>query len=177
MSCTRNALYIKHSHHLRDMIVTYYNHQEHTHKYQTNSPVVYTSVLQEGFRQDFVTVSSPPQLHLQNTQHETAIFLHEHLTVAHVCTGANLWEIVGQQLYIPCWRKHTISIISFKTKVTRVKAEICQTVHFDMGRVDLPAWRALLGFELWQSANKGLPLGSVKYHMGSISGVEDLDFS
>ena len=83
MSCTRNALYIKHSHHLRDMIVTYYNHQEHTHKYQTNSPVVYTSVLQEGFRQDFVTVSSPPQLHLQNTQHETAIFLHEHLTVAH----------------------------------------------------------------------------------------------
>ena len=30
----------------------------------------------------------------------------------------------------------------------------------------------LLGFERWQSANKGLPPGSVKYHMGSIDGVE-----
>ena len=31
---------------------------------------------------------------------------------------------------------------------------------------------ALLGFERWQSANKDLPLGSVKYHLGSIGGVE-----
>ena len=26
-------------------------------------------------------------------------------------------------------------------------------------------------FERWQSANKGLPLGSVEYHLGSIVGV------
>ena len=32
--------------------------------------------------------------------------------------------------------------------------------------------RAVLGFERWQSANKGLPLGSVKDHLGSIGGVE-----
>ena len=32
--------------------------------------------------------------------------------------------------------------------------------------------RALLGFERWQSAKKGLPLGSVKDHLGSIGGVE-----
>ena len=32
--------------------------------------------------------------------------------------------------------------------------------------------RALLGFERWQSANRGLPLGSVKDHQGSIGGVE-----
>ena len=31
---------------------------------------------------------------------------------------------------------------------------------------------ALLGFERWQSENKGLPLGSVKCHLGSIDGVE-----
>ena len=30
----------------------------------------------------------------------------------------------------------------------------------------------LLGFERWQSANKGLPLGSVKDHLGSIGVVE-----
>ena len=30
----------------------------------------------------------------------------------------------------------------------------------------------MLGFERWQSANKGLPLGSVIYHLGSIDGVE-----
>ena len=32
--------------------------------------------------------------------------------------------------------------------------------------------RALLGLERWQSANKGLPLGTVKDHLGSIGGVE-----
>ena len=37
--------------------------------------------------------------------------------------------------------------------------------------------RALLGFERCQSSNKGLPLGSVKDHLGSIGGVADLDFS
>ena len=30
----------------------------------------------------------------------------------------------------------------------------------------------MLGFERWQSANKGLPLGSVIYNLGSIDGVE-----
>ena len=30
----------------------------------------------------------------------------------------------------------------------------------------------LLGFERWQSANKGLQLGSVKDHLGSTGGVE-----
>ena len=37
---------------------------------------------------------------------------------------------------------------------------------------DLLVLRALLGFERWQYANKGLPLGSVKDHLGSIGGVE-----
>ena len=37
---------------------------------------------------------------------------------------------------------------------------------------DLLDLRALLGFERRQSANKGLPLGSVKVHLGSIGGVE-----
>ncbi len=37
---------------------------------------------------------------------------------------------------------------------------------------DLLVLRALLGFERWQSANKGLQLGSVKDHLGSIDGVE-----
>ena len=37
---------------------------------------------------------------------------------------------------------------------------------------DLIDLRALLGFERWQSANKGLPLGSVKDHLGSIGGVK-----
>ena len=32
--------------------------------------------------------------------------------------------------------------------------------------------RAFLGFERWQSAHKGFPLGSVTYHLGSIGGVE-----
>ena len=30
----------------------------------------------------------------------------------------------------------------------------------------------MLVFERWQSAYKGLPLGSVRYHLGSIGGVE-----
>ncbi len=37
--------------------------------------------------------------------------------------------------------------------------------------VDLLDLRAFLGFDRWQSANKGTPLGSVKYHLGSIGGV------
>ena len=37
---------------------------------------------------------------------------------------------------------------------------------------DLPDLRALLGFEHWQSIYKGLPLGVVKDHLGSIGGVE-----
>ena len=38
-------------------------------------------------------------------------------------------------------------------------------------RLDLLDLRAMLGFECWQTANKGLPLGSVKDHLGSIDGV------
>ena len=38
--------------------------------------------------------------------------------------------------------------------------------------VDLLGLRAMLGFERWQSANKDLPLVSVKDHLGSIDGVE-----
>ena len=38
--------------------------------------------------------------------------------------------------------------------------------------IDLPDLRALLGFERWQSANKGLSLGSVKEYQGSIGVVE-----
>ena len=38
--------------------------------------------------------------------------------------------------------------------------------------LDLLDLRALLGFQRWQSAKKGLPLGSVKDHLGSIGGVE-----
>ena len=41
-----------------------------------------------------------------------------------------------------------------------------------MVQFDLLDLRALLGFERWLSANKGLPLGSVKDHLGSIGGVE-----
>ena len=43
-------------------------------------------------------------------------------------------------------------------------------VQFDL--LDLLDLRALLGFERRRSANKGLPLGSVKDHLGSIGGVE-----
>ena len=53
-----------------------------------------------------------------------------------LCTSATLWEIVGQSLYIPSWQKHAISLISFKAKVTRVKARTFETVYLDMGRVD-----------------------------------------
>ena len=38
--------------------------------------------------------------------------------------------------------------------------------------LDLLDLRAMLGFERWQSANKGLPLGSVIYHLCGIDGVE-----
>ena len=38
--------------------------------------------------------------------------------------------------------------------------------------LDLLDLRALLGLERWQSANKGLPLGSVEDRLGSIGGVE-----
>ena len=38
--------------------------------------------------------------------------------------------------------------------------------------IDLLDLRALIGFERWQSANKGLPLWSVKDHLGSIGVVE-----
>ena len=37
---------------------------------------------------------------------------------------------------------------------------------------DLLDLRAMLGFECWQSANKGLPLGYVIDHLGSIDDVE-----
>ena len=40
------------------------------------------------------------------------------------------------------------------------------------GRDDLLDLRAMLGFERWQSANKGLPLVSVIDHLGGIDGVE-----
>ena len=38
--------------------------------------------------------------------------------------------------------------------------------------LDLLDLRAMLGFERWQSANKGLPLGSVIDQLGGIDGVE-----
>ena len=38
--------------------------------------------------------------------------------------------------------------------------------------LDLLDLRAMLGFERWQSANKGLPLGSVIDQVGGIDGVE-----
>ena len=38
--------------------------------------------------------------------------------------------------------------------------------------LDLLDLRAMLGFERWQSANKGFPLGSVIDHLGGIDGVE-----
>ena len=43
-----------------------------------------------------------------------------------------------------------------------------------MCRHDILDLRALQGFEHWQSiiSNKGLPLGSVKDHPGSIGGVD-----
>ena len=39
-------------------------------------------------------------------------------------------------------------------------------------RLDLLDLRAMIGFERWQSANKGLPLGSVIDQLGGIDGVE-----
>ena len=45
-------------------------------------------------------------------------------------------------------------------------------LHFALCQLDLHDLRALLGFECWQSANKGLPLGSVKAYLGSIDGVD-----
>ena len=41
-----------------------------------------------------------------------------------------------------------------------------------MKKLYLLELRAMLGFERWQSANKGLPLVSVIDHLGSIDGVE-----
>ena len=38
--------------------------------------------------------------------------------------------------------------------------------------IDLLDLRALLGFERWQSDNKGLPLGSIKDHLGIFGAVE-----
>ena len=38
--------------------------------------------------------------------------------------------------------------------------------------LDLLDLRAMLGFERWQSTNKGLPLGSVIDHLCGIDGVE-----
>ena len=44
--------------------------------------------------------------------------------------------------------------------------------HQQLGCLDLLDLRAILGFERWQSANNGLPLGSVIDHLGGIDGVE-----
>ena len=38
--------------------------------------------------------------------------------------------------------------------------------------IDLLDLRAMLGFERWQSGNKGLPLGSAIDHLCGIDGVE-----
>ena len=45
-------------------------------------------------------------------------------------------------------------------------------VHSYYSKFDLLDLRAMLGFERWQSANKGLPLGSVIDQLGGIDGVE-----
>ena len=42
--------------------------------------------------------------------------------------------------------------------------------NFRKFHLDLLDLRALLGFERRQAANKGLPQGSVKHHLGSIGG-------
>ena len=52
---------------------------------------------------------------------------------------ATLWETDGQQLYIPCWQKHTIRIISLKTYMGQysvLNTGTCETVRMDMSRVD-----------------------------------------
>ena len=48
----------------------------------------------------------------------------------------------------------------------------CILISFNFILHDLLDLRAMLGFERWQSANKGLPLGSVIDQLGGIDGVE-----
>ena len=63
-----------------------------------------------------------------------------------------------------CWYVHLI----FKLKRHRLLQPWVDCISW----LDLHDLRALLGFERWQSAKKGLSLGSVKDHLGSIDGVE-----
>ena len=46
------------------------------------------------------------------------------------------------------------------------------TSQEERDNTDLLDLRAMLGFERWQSANKGLPLGSVIDQLGGIDWVE-----
>ena len=90
---------------------------------------MYTTGIQYVFRQD---VCHCPGLHLQNTQPETAIYLHEHLTLEHflhvqLCgrpTGNNCTSLAGR----------SIPSGSF---LTWVNTDTCETVRMDMSRVDL----------------------------------------
>ena len=45
-------------------------------------------------------------------------------------------------------------------------------LYTEQGTVTILCIRAMRGFERWQSANKGLPLGSVIDQLGGIDGVE-----
>ena len=55
---------------------------------------------------------------------------------------------------------------------SRIRTQVLSSMSPTIQQLDLLDLRAMLGFERWQSANKGLPLGSVMDHLGSIDGVE-----
>ena len=92
---------------------------------------MYTTGIQYVFRQD---VCHRPGLHLQNTQQETAIYLHEHRTVElfmhmQLCgrsTGNDCTSLAGR----------SIPSGSFRSTLTWVNTGTCDPVHVDMSRVD-----------------------------------------
>ena len=53
--------------------------------------------------------------------------------------------------------------------VAGYNGDVCSNGNYHSDLLDL---RAMLGFERWQSANKGLPLGFVIDQLGGIDGVE-----
>ena len=127
--------YFIHQQHLRHVRLS----RSHTHTLLDKQCTVihvgvYTTGIQYGFRQD---VCHCPELHLQNIQHETVTYLHEHLTVAHFLHVQLCRRSTGNNCTSHAVRSIPyLSIISFKTKLSRVKSGTCVTVHVDMGRVD-----------------------------------------
>ena len=80
-------------------------------------------------------------------------------------------------LWVKSSRSNCSVVESFLGKPSWCRNErVCQEVKCkglrQTGYLDLLDLWAMLAFERWQSANKGLPLGSVIDHLGGIDGVE-----